>query len=227
MGIITLILSLLIGFLTLAPTSRVSSVAEVSAVAVTVTPDTSMIEVTAEPTVEVPVTLTPAETRIAPVEATPDYSGSAPYLSEIYTLLDTGRGIFLPGEWKASAEEQDSRTTLTYRSASDSSLVYLEYLHFPGMTRSFRVPDYITPSYFDVVLSTFPDHAKVAECSQDGLYLYEFSGSYNSATYDIRYWARIVAPQRMLTVSMNFERGAEDLDHYAQAMFPTLPVCPS
>ncbi len=216
MGIITLIISLLLalGFAVVTPVGRVQ------------TSETHVLEATEAVTAEATVEAVMAEP-VATEEATPVAASPAPYLSEIYNLLDYGRGIFLPSEWRASAEEQDARTTLTYRSISSSSLVYLEYLRFPGMASSFTVPDYITGNYFDITLSTFEKWSKIDECSKDGLYLYEFDAKLNGIRYDIRYWAKVVAPERVLTVSMDFEKATDDIGPYAHRLFPALPSCAS
>ena len=205
MGIITLIVSLLLGLLTLAPASSTQSSA-------------AMVE-TGVPIAAAPVESTPEVLVAAPA--------AGPTISEIYTLLDAGRGIFLPSEWRASAVEKDDRTTLTYTSTRDSAVVHLEYLHFPDMSSDFSVPDYVTHAYFEVVLSSYEPWSEISKCSQDGLYLYEFDGKFKGSTYDIRYWAQTAAPDRVQTVFMTFERGTEALDGYAQAMFPTLSSCPS
>jgi hypothetical protein len=145
---------------------------------------------------------------------------------EIYTVLAYGDDVFEPDIWYASAAEEPTRTTATWRADGIGGVGYADYLHFDEGIRVSQYDAVFDSHWFDVSLSNYAVWRENGRCDLGDLRLIDFSLQTNDIKYHMRYWIQLADDHRVLTLFVVFP--AEDklnLDAYADKLFPELPSC--
>lgn len=147
---------------------------------------------------------------------------------EIYTALAYGDEVFDPEIWLASAAEETTRTTATWRADSLGGLAFLGYLHFDDGYSSSDVDTVFDKTWFDNSFSNYQGFRELTTCKAEDLTMHEFSMLVNDQKYTMRYWIQQVSSTRVLTLFIIFPTvDKATLDSYSESLFPDLVSCVS
>src|SRR5262245_19692712 len=102
---------------------------------------------------------------------------------EIYTVLGYGDDVFEPDIWYASAAEEPTRTTTTWRADGIGGVAYADYLHFDEGIRPSQYDAVFDKNWFDVSLSNYNVWRENTRCDLGDLRLIDFSLQTNDIKY--------------------------------------------
>ncbi len=158
----------------------------------------------------------------------PPAGGTNTSSREIFTALAVGDSIFEPESWLAGAQELADRTIATWASESLGGTSLAEYLHFDGgYDQAAIVAEWFNNDWFTSAFSDFSSWTPQGACATGSTTLYEFTLVQNNANYVLRYWVKLVSPNRILAFQILFpEEQAALLEQYAQRYDPALYNCP-
>jgi len=145
---------------------------------------------------------------------------------EIYTALSYGDGVFEQDIWYASASEEPTRTTATWRADGIGGVGYVDYLHFDEGVKFSQFDAVFDNEWFKTTLSNYKVWRENTRCEQDDLRLIDFSLQNNNIKYHMHYWIQLANTHRVLTMFIVFPADdPQNLDTYARRLFPELPDC--
>src|SRR5262249_34934609 len=93
---------------------------------------------------------------------------------EIYTALGYGDGVFEPDIWYASAAEEPTRTTATWRADGIGGVGFVEYLHFDEGVKFSQFNAVFNDDWFKTTLSNYKVWRENTHCDQGDLRLIDF-----------------------------------------------------
>jgi hypothetical protein len=145
---------------------------------------------------------------------------------EIYTVLHYGDDVFEPDVWLASAAEEASRTTATWRAESLGAVAFASYLHFDEGVTPDTVKKFFTNEWFNGSFTNYQGFREMTHCDVQDVTVHEFSMLVNNQKYMMRYWIKPVSDTRILTIFIVFPtKDQVQLDEYAQKLFPDVISC--
>ena len=133
---------------------------------------------------------------------------------------------FEHGDWTQQVSSDAAERPPTWRSSQYGAVAYLECLHYDcGVTQE-QIDSYYSPAGFDVIFSNYTSYEKTAQCTRDGLRLFEFDAVSNDSDYHVLYWVEQVTPTRVAGLMLAFPatEPAQQAE-YAGQLFPDLPTC--
>ncbi|MCA0454480.1 MAG: hypothetical protein LCI00_10940 [Chloroflexi bacterium] len=145
---------------------------------------------------------------------------------EIYTVLSYGDGVFEPEQWLASAREENGRTTAEWRDDDISGLAYLGYIHFDNPIQPDQIPLVFTEDWFNAVFANYQGIVETSNCQLDEVTLHEFNVLQAGVRFSVRYWIEHIDENRVLTLFLMFPSAdPENMNTYAERLFPDAPIC--
>lgn len=164
----------------------------------------------------------------AAVYAQPEPPPSTPSgQREILTVLAYGDPYFEPELWRASAEEQATYTSATWRYQLDPNfLFFFLYLHFDSGATPEAVANYFNEENFRNLLANYEPYRQTAVCTVGDITIYEFISKTGVEPRLLRYWVQIVSPTRVLGVNAAaLETQRQMLEDYSLLLFPEAVAC--
>jgi hypothetical protein len=136
-------------------------------------------------------------------------------------------GVFERAVWKESFSSSPERVTKTWFSSDLGAVSYLEYLVYNcGYSQTDMETYYSDENFKKNIFQNYEDVKKTAECSQNGLQHFEFTGSYKETKYILYYWVKQESDSRILGLMMAFPTPQEDaLKKYARRVYSELATC--
>lgn len=161
-----------------------------------------------------------------PLAAQPADPTPAAPVREIYVALGFGDPVFEPEVWRASAAEQDDRTTAAWQSAEYGALGHAELLHFDGGYTPASLNAYFDADWFDVIFKDYDEWELTGHCTYDDVIVHEFALESDSARYLMRYWVQPITPTRVLAFHLVFPAASEGLlEAYSRLFAPLAYRC--
>lgn len=187
-----------------------------------------IVTVSAQDTTDTPDTtpeaLSTEEPQPGPVDEA--MSRLEPFAREIYTVLAWGDYVFEADLWRVTATEQPERTTAQWTSNALGAVGYFDYLHFDGGVNIETLDEYFNETWFTPTLAGYDSWEETATCTEEGLTLHEFSLRIGEDDYVMRYWIYPATGTRILTAFITLpQNNPNDLEIYADRLFPQLPGC--
>lgn len=166
-----------------------------------------------------------------PIEAEPLTVDEAmfqlePFAREVYTVLALGDYVFEADLWRVTATEQAERTTAQWTSVALGAVSYFDYLHFDGGVDVDDLDEYFNEIWFTSTLGGYDSWEETVTCAEEGLRLHEFALQLGEDNYTMRYWIYPATGTRILTAFITLpQNNPDDLEIYADRLFPQLPSC--
>lgn len=159
-------------------------------------------------------------------ESTASGETSVPQEREIYTVLRYGDGVFEPGIWLASANEQPGRTTATWRADSLNAVTFADYIHFDNPYNPDTLDQFFGDEWFKGAFVNYQAWRRNVMCKFGDVTLHEFNLENQNVKLGMRYWIKPINPNRVLTLFVVFPiEDTANLERYSQLLFPEASTC--
>jgi hypothetical protein len=143
----------------------------------------------------------------------------------VLPLLERGSSLFPGDTWRASANDTTVGAISFWISDRLSAVTAIETIVLDG-TGEEDIDGYLTPDYFNLMMSNYQPWERRGECRRDGLRLYEFTGTSLGRAFVGRLWVETLDDRTIRTTHMLFPVvDTETYDAYSRRLYPVLDRC--